>query len=78
MSVTAPIVSRPGDESRLRAVLRCSTAGAGVVQRARIVLLAAEGVSNAEIARKVVAQQPSRPVRHSQGFGGASNVATTT
>jgi len=30
MSVAAPIVSRPGDESRLRTVLRCATAGAGV------------------------------------------------
>jgi len=37
----------------LRTVLRASTAGAGVAQRARIVLLAAEGVSNAEIGRRV-------------------------
>ncbi len=59
MSVAAPIVLRPGDESRLRTVLRCSTAGAGVAQRARIVLLAAEGVSNAEIGRRVGVSRPT-------------------
>ena len=59
MSVAAPIVLRPGDESKLRAVLRCSTAGAGVAQRARIVLLAAEGVSNAEIGRRVGVSRPT-------------------
>ena len=59
MSVAAPIVLRPGDESRLRTVLRCSTAGAGVAQRTRIVLLAAEGVPNAEIARRVGVSRPT-------------------
>ena len=59
MSVAAPIVLRPGDESKLRAVLRCSTAGAGVAQRARIVLLAAEGASNAEIGRRVGVSRPT-------------------
>jgi len=39
--------------------LRCSTAGAGVAQRARIVLLAAEGVSNAEIGRRVGVSRPT-------------------
>ncbi len=59
MSVAAPIVLRPGDESRLRTVLRCSTAGAGVARRARIVLLAAEGVSNAEIGRRAGVSRPT-------------------
>src|ERR1035437_9497514 len=59
MSVAAPIVLRPGDESRLRAVLRCSTAGAGVVQRARIVLLAAEGGPDAGTARRVGVSRPT-------------------
>jgi hypothetical protein len=59
MSVAAPIVLRPGDESRLRTVLGCSTAGAGVAQRARIVLLAAEGASNAEIGRRVGVSRPT-------------------
>jgi len=59
LPVAAPLVLRPGDESRLRTVLRCSTAGAGVAQRARIVLLAAEGVSNAEIGRRVGVSRPT-------------------
>ncbi|GAB3136887.1 IS630-like element ISMsm5 family transposase [Micromonospora sonneratiae] len=53
MSVAAPLVLRPGDGARLRVLTRSSTAPAGHVQRARMVLLAAEGVSNAEIARRV-------------------------
>ncbi len=40
-------------------MLRCSTAGAGVALRARIVLLAAEGVSNAEIGRRVGVSRPT-------------------
>ena len=39
-----------GDESELRGWLRATTVSAGAVKRARIVLLAAEGVANARIA----------------------------
>lgn len=53
MSVAAPLVLRPGDGARLRELIRSSTAPAGHVQRARMVLLAAEGLPNAEIARRV-------------------------
>lgn len=52
MSVAAPLVLRAGDESRLAALVRSSRVEAGAAQRAGIVLLAAEGVSNAEIGRK--------------------------
>ncbi len=52
------VVLRDGDLERLTSLLRASTAPAGMVQRARIVLLAAEGVSNTAIAEKVgVARQ---------------------
>jgi transposase len=47
------LVLRPGDGAWLRELTRSSTAPAGHVQRARMVLLAAEGVSNAEIGRRV-------------------------
>ena len=47
------LVLRAGDESRLTALVRSSTVEAGLAQRARIVLLAAEGLPNAEIARRV-------------------------
>ena len=58
MSVAAPLILRPGDGPKLESLLRSSTVRAGLAQRARIVLLASEGVSNAEIARRVgVARQ---------------------
>ena len=44
---------REGDRERLRSLTRSSSVRAGVAQRARIVLLAAEGVSNTAIADKV-------------------------
>jgi transposase len=58
MAVAAPLALRAGDEARLRALTRSSSAPAGLVSRARMVLLASEGVPNAEIARRVgVARQ---------------------
>ncbi len=59
MSFAAPLVLRAGDESRLTALQRSSTVGAGLAQRARIVLLAADGVPNAEIARRVGVSRPT-------------------
>src|SRR3954452_7753371 len=44
---------RDGDRERLSGLLRATSAPAGLVQRARIVLLAAEGASNTEIAARV-------------------------
>jgi DNA-binding CsgD family transcriptional regulator len=41
------------DRERLSALLRASSAPAGLVQRARIVLLAADGASNTDIAARV-------------------------
>jgi hypothetical protein len=46
-------VLRVGDGLKLGALVRSSTVEAGLAQRARIVLLAAEGLPNAEIARRV-------------------------
>ena len=40
-------------------MVRSSTVGAGLAQRARIVLLAAEGLPNAEIARRVGVSRPT-------------------
>ena len=59
MSVAAPLVLRVGDESRLSAMTRSQTITAAAAQRARIVLLAAEGVPNAEIARRVGVSRPT-------------------
>jgi len=59
MSVAAPLLMRPGDESRLTSLVRSSTVEAGWAQRARIVLLAAQGLPNAEIARRVGMSRPT-------------------
>jgi transposase len=49
----AALVLRNGDRPQLEALLRSNTVPAGVAQRARIVLLAADGVSNRTIGSRV-------------------------
>jgi transposase len=55
----APLALRDGDRERLTAWMRASSVRAGLAQRARIVLLAAEGVSNTAIAEKVGVSRPT-------------------
>jgi transposase len=57
--VAAPLVLRVGDRERLESLMRSSSAPAGLVKRARIVLLAAEGLPNTEIAVMVGASRPT-------------------
>ena len=52
MSVAAPLVLREGDRSRLEALTRSSSVRAGLVSRARIVLLAAEGLPTTAVRRR--------------------------
>jgi len=52
-------VLRAGDEQRLREWTRSSTIPAGLARRARIVLLAAEGTSSAEVGRRVGVSLPT-------------------
>src|SRR3954447_12577845 len=54
-----PLGLREGDQPRLAAMTRSPTVRAGLAQRARILLLAAEGVSNTEIADKVGVSRPT-------------------
>ena len=76
MSVAAPLVLRPGDGARLRELTRSSTAPAGHVQRARMVLLAAEGWPNAEIGRRVgMTRQTVIAWRHRYARGGIDALA---
>jgi transposase len=49
----AALQLREGDREKLERLLRSTTAQAGAVQRARIVLLAADGVPNAHVAEQV-------------------------
>ena len=55
----APLGLRVGDREKLVALTRASSAPAGLAQRARIVLLAADGVSNTEIASRVGISRPT-------------------
>src|SRR3954447_14408806 len=48
-----PLGLRPGDRELLESWARSSAIRAGLAQRARIVLLSADGVSNTEIAERV-------------------------
>ena len=59
MSVAAPLVLREADRSRLEVMARSSAIRAGLALRARIVLLAAEGLPNAEIARRTGTSRPT-------------------
>src|SRR6187397_3103782 len=59
MSVAAPLVLRDGDRSQLEALTRSSSVRAGLAQRARIVLLASDGLPNAEIALRTGTSRPT-------------------
>jgi transposase len=55
----APVGLREGDREQLERWVRSSTIPAGLAQRARIVLLAADGVSNVEIAERLGVSKPT-------------------
>ena len=54
-----PLLLRTGDRDQLVRLTRSSSVRAGLAQRARIVLLASEGVKNAEIAERVGVTRPT-------------------
>jgi DNA-binding CsgD family transcriptional regulator len=53
------LVLREGDRADLERLIRASTVPAGLAQRARIVLLAADGESNTAIAERVGVSRPT-------------------
>ena len=55
----AALTLRNGDRETLVSLTRSSTVAAGLAQRARIVLLAADGVSNTEIASRTGVSRPT-------------------
>ena len=59
MYVAAALELREGDRSRLESLTRASTVRAGLARRARIVLLAAEGVANTDIADRTETSRPT-------------------
>src|SRR6476660_2939373 len=54
-----PLLLRLGDHDELVRLTRSSSVRAGLAQRARIVLLASDGVRNAEIAERVGVTRPT-------------------
>ncbi len=54
-----PLLLRVGDHDQLTRLVRASSGRAGLAQRARIVLLAADGMPNAEIAERVGVSRPT-------------------
>ncbi len=54
-----PLVLREGDRPVLESWVRSSCVKAGLVRRARIVLLAADGLGNTEIAERVGVSRPT-------------------
>jgi hypothetical protein len=59
MSAAAPLLLVPDDLAELRRWARSSQLPAVLVQRARILLLAAEGITNTEIAERVGVSRPT-------------------
>ena len=55
----AALVLREGDREELSRLMRSTAGRAGLAQRARIVLLAADGSSNTAIADKVGVSRPT-------------------
>jgi len=59
MATAAPLALREGDRGRLEALTRSASARPSLAQRARIVLMSAEGLTNTEIARRVGSTRPT-------------------
>ena len=55
----APLALRPGDEDELRRMAASQRGDAGLARRARIVLLAAEGLTHTEVAQRAGASVPT-------------------
>ena len=70
MSRVEPLVLQVGDEKVLREWTRASSISAGLAQRARILLLAAQGCSNTEIGRLVAGLGLVKEPRASTNCGG--------
>ena len=59
MSLAPALVLREGDRQRLADLARLPSVPSGLAKRARIVLLAADGMANAQIARTVEVSRPT-------------------
>src|SRR3954454_16654725 len=75
----AALLLRVGDQAKLEQLTRASTTPAGVAARAGVVLLAATGVANYEIAQRLGMSGPTvkrwRQRYAEQGLAGLADVA---
>ena len=59
MAIAAALTLREGDRGRLEALVRSVSARPSLAQRARIVLMSTEGLTNTEIARRTGSARPT-------------------
>ncbi|MDQ3761317.1 MAG: helix-turn-helix domain-containing protein [Actinomycetota bacterium] len=59
MATAAPLTLREGDRGRLEALARSTSVRTSLAQRARIVLMSADGLTNTEIARRTGSTRPT-------------------
>jgi transposase len=59
MAIAAALILREGDRGRLETLVRSASARPSLSQRARIVLMAADGLANTEIARRTDSTRPT-------------------
>ncbi|HZS22636.1 MAG TPA: helix-turn-helix domain-containing protein [Pseudonocardiaceae bacterium] len=59
MAAVAALTLREGDRARLEALARSASARPALAQRARIILMSADGLTNSEIARRTGATRPT-------------------
>src|SRR6185437_5306360 len=59
MSVAPALVLREGDRDRLADLARLPSVPSGLAKRARMVLLAADGIPNAQLARAAGVSRPT-------------------
>ena len=70
MSLAPALVLREGDRERLGELARRPSVPSGLAKRARMVLLAADGMPNAQIARTVAVSRPTVIGWRDRGAGG--------
>jgi transposase len=76
MRVAAPLALRPQDEEELRRMAASRRGDAGLARRARIVLLAAEGLAHTDVAERVGTSVPT--VREWRSRYAAGGIAALT
>ena len=78
MSLAPVLVLRDGDRQRLAELARLPSVPSGLAKRARIVLLAADGIADAQIARTTGVSRPAVIGRRERYAAGGSRRCGTS